>query len=544
MQTLSSGSDGLVSIPALLRRNAKTLASKPAYREKEFGIWQSWSWAETEAEIEKLALGLLNLGVAEGDFIAIIGRNRPYMYWSMVAAQMLGAVPVPLYQDSVAEEMAYVLDHCGARFVIAGDQEQVDKVIEVQEKLNQFEHMVYLDPRGLRKYDHTRLHQYSHIQEQGHAARDELTEELRRRESKLDYDSTCVMLYTSGTTGKPKGVMITHRMLIAMSLCYQTDVDLVQSGDTALYAAPLSHAAGIYNMMHVRAGAAHVCPPSGGFDPVEILDLAAHFGSVHMFAAPTMVQRMTEAAKKAGVKGDGLRTVVYAGGPMYNADIIEAVDHFGPIFAQIYGQGECPMGITALSRHDVTDRSHPRWRERLGSVGRTQSAVEVAIGSSDAAILGPGEHGEIMVRGDTVMPGYWRNPEATEKTLVNGWLMTGDMGVMDADGYVTLRDRSKDLIITGGSNVYPREVEEVLLTHPGIVEASVVGRPHPQWGEEIVAFIVGDATEAELDRLCIESIARFKRPKTYVRLAELPKNNYGKVLKTELRARLAAEAPA
>ncbi|PWL33736.1 MAG: long-chain fatty acid--CoA ligase, partial [Marivita sp. XM-24bin2] len=167
---MTEGAEGLRSVPALLARNASRFGGSPAYREKEYGIWQSWTWAETAKEVEALALGLLNLGVNEGDFIAIIGRNRPYLYWSMVAAQSVGAIPVPLYQDAVAEEMEYVLDHCGARFAIVSDQEQVDKVIEIQDDLHQFEHMIYLDPRGLRKYDHRRLHQFSHVQDQGRAA--------------------------------------------------------------------------------------------------------------------------------------------------------------------------------------------------------------------------------------------------------------------------------------------------------------------------------------------------------------------------------------
>ncbi|MDW3225526.1 MAG: AMP-binding protein [Paracoccaceae bacterium] len=346
------------------------------------------------------------------------------------------------------------------------------------------------------------------------------------------------LFYTSGTTGKPKGVMITFRMLTAMSLCYGVDADVVRPEDATLYAAPMSHGAGIYNMLHVRAGARHVCPVSGGFDPIEILDLAEHFGSVQIFAAPTMVHRMTQVARDMGRVGTGLRTIVYAGGPMYNADIMDAVDHFGPIFVQIYGQGECPMGITALSRADIADRSHTRWRERLQSVGRAQSAVDVAIGDVAGNVLPVGEHGEIMVRGDTVMPGYWQNVEATAKTLVKGWLMTGDMGFIDADGYVSLQDRSKDMIITGGSNVYPREVEEVLLMDAGVSEVSVVGRAHAEWGEEVVAFVVGDLDPTRLDALCLAHIARFKRPKDYIPIAALPKNNYGKVLKTELRARL------
>jgi len=230
---------------------------------------------------------------------------------------------------------------------------------------------------------------------------------------------------------------------------------------------------------------------------------------------------------------------------MYNADIIEAVDWFGPKFAQIYGQGECPMAITALSRADVADRSHPRWRDRLGSVGRAQSVVELRIGGEDGQPLPPGETGEIMVRGAPVMPGYWENPEASAKTLVDGWLMTGDVGRLDEDGYLTLTDRSKDVIISGGSNIYPREVEEVLLEHPDVHEVSVVGRPDPEWGEVVCAFVVAmpgrDVPAEVLDAHCTANIARFKRPKLYRALPELPKNNYGKVLKTALRDMLKEE---
>ncbi len=207
-------SGAFASIPALLARNVKEYGDRPAYREKEFGIWQSWTWAEAAEEIQNLALGLLALGINRGDHVAIIGRNRPAHYWAMVAAQKVGAVPVPLYQDAVVEEMEYVLEHCGARFVVCGDQEQVDKVIEVQDKIQHIEHVLYYDKRGLRKYDHSHLHWYVDIQEEGRVAHARLEDEMAVREAELTYDSTCVMLYTSGTTGRPKGVVLSNRNIV------------------------------------------------------------------------------------------------------------------------------------------------------------------------------------------------------------------------------------------------------------------------------------------------------------------------------------------
>ncbi len=193
------------------------------------------------------------------------------------------------------------------------------------------------------------------------------------------------------------------------------------------------------------------------------------------------------------------------------------------------------MTITCLDRETIGDEAHPRRLERLGSVGLPFPNVEVRIGDADDPCP-VGDSGEVLVRGHPVMLGYWRNPQATAETLRNGWLHTGDVGALDEDGYLTLKDRSKDLIISGGSNIYPREVEEVLLRHPKVEEVSVIGRRDEEWGEVVVAYVVGEAAPAELDALCLEKMARFKRPKDYVRVEALPKNNYGKILKTELRA--------
>jgi long-chain acyl-CoA synthetase len=304
----------------------------------------------------------------------------------------------------------------------------------------------------------------------------------------------------------------------------------------------MSHGAGLYCLPHVAAGARHVVPRSRGFDAPEILDLAKRLRDVSMFAAPTMVKRLVEHAAARGENGDGIKTIVYGGGPMYVEDIQRGLKVMGPRFVQIYGQGESPMTITALSREALMDAGHPRYLERLGSVGIAQSAVEVRVTDEQGRDLPLGETGEVVVRGDPVMAGYWRDPEATAKAVREGWLFTGDMGSMDEHGFLTLRDRSKDVIISGGSNIYPREVEEALLRHPGVAEVSVIGKPDPEWGEVVVAFVVAregvTLQAAALDETCTQHIARFKRPKEYRVVDALPKNHYGKVLKTELRARL------
>ncbi len=496
-----------------LERTATTQGAQPALLLGETVVAD---YATFHAKATALAA---KLQVAPGDRVGLFLSNCPEYLIAFYATWIAGAAAVPINNKLHGREAAWILADSGASKVFV-----TPKLGAALEGLTDIPVIDVTNP-----------------------AFDNLTQGPALPIVHRGPDDLAWLFYTSGTTGRPKGVMMTHGMLEAMTLTYFVDVDPVTSADATLYAAPMSHGAGIYNMMYTLVGGRHVCPPSGGFDADEVLDLSSKLGSVCMFMAPTMVRRFTDAAKARGHKGDGVRTIIYAGGPMYNADIIEAVDWFGPKFAQIYGQGECPMGITALSRGDVADRSHPRWRERLGSVGRAQSVVEVAIGDPDAQPLPTGEVGEIMVRGRIVMPGYWQNPEATAKTLVNGWLMTGDVGRLDADGYLTLTDRSKDMIISGGSNIYPREVEEVLLEHPDVHEVSVVGKPDPEWGEVVCAFVVsrpGTQMDADaLDGFCRENIARFKRPKLYRALPELPKNNYGKVLKTALRDVLQEETP-
>ena len=469
-----------------------------------------------------IGAALTGRGIGRGDRVAIFMSNRVEYLEALYGIWFAGAVAVPINAKLHPKEAEWIIGNAAASLVLSDDKLGPDLA-------------VLLSGAG----------------PQVISADDEVFAAMRDTAPMsspvgLDSDDVIWLFYTSGTTGRPKGVMMTCGMLASMTYTYFVDVDEVKTTDAILYAAPMSHGAGLYNFMHVLRGARHVVPESGGFDPGEIFQLARSVGNISMFAAPTMVHRLVDAARAAGETGDGIRTIVYAGGPMYEADILEAIEVMGPRFVQIYGQGECPMGITALSRHDVADRTHARWRARLNSVGTAQSAVRVRVLDAYGLDVPTGGIGEIAVHGATVMAGYWNNPEATRKTIRDGWLLTGDMGRMDEDGYLTLQDRSKDMIISGGSNIYPREVEEVLLTHRAVKEVAVVGRPHPEWGEDVVAFVVCRADASvepeELDRLCLDRIARFKRPKDYVFIAALPKNNYGKVLKTELRARLIKEA--
>lgn len=346
------------------------------------------------------------------------------------------------------------------------------------------------------------------------------------------------LFYTSGTTGKPKGAMLSHRNLMAMTVAHLADFDAPDENCSLVHGAPMSHGSGLYIPPYVLRGARQVIPESGAFETEEFLDLCEHHPGCRAFLAPTMVQRLIQTGRP---RPANLRTVVYGGGPMYVDSLKKALAAYGQIFVQLYGQGEAPMTITGLRRADHEDADDAT----LGSVGYPRSGVQVAVLRADGTRAGVDEIGEIVCRGDVVMSGYWNNPDATAATLKDGWLHTGDMGCFDARGHLTLRDRSKDVVISGGSNIYPREVEEALLEHPDVIEAGVVGAPDAEWGEIVVAFVVTNGTDvdaAALDAHLLERIARFKRPKRYEFIDALPKNSYGKVLKRDLRERAAGIA--
>jgi len=494
-------------VPALLARNVAQFPSKPAYREKEFGIWQSWTWAETAEEIQSIAFGLMALGADKGDYIAIIGRNRPALYWSMVAAMKIGAIPVPMYQDAVADEMAYVLEHAGARFAICGDQEQVDKVIEVQETVHCIEHIIYQDPRGLRRYDHSKMHSLADVQTEGRAAHERFERQLAEREAAVGYDDTCVMLYTSGTTGKSKGVVLSNRNVIETAR-NSSEFDHLRPSEEIVAYLPMAWVGDfIFSIGQAYwTGFCTNCPES----PDTMMTDLREIGPTYFFAPPRMFEtmltsvmiRMEDAgrvkrnmfhyfmahAKRVGPAlldgkpvgvldrlkywiGDKLVygplkntlgftrvRVGYTAGEAIGPEIFDFYRSLGINLKQLYGQTEATVFIT----------HQPDGEVRADTVGVPSPGVEIRIG----------DNGEIYYRSPGTFVEYYKNPESTADTKdPEGWVATGDAGfIEEATGHLRIIDRAKDVgKMADGRLFAPKYVENKLKFYPNILEAVVFG---------------------------------------------------------------------
>lgn len=496
---------GPVTIPDLLARNVARHGAKPAYREKEFGIWQSWTWAQASEQIDALAMGLLTLGANVGDHVAVSGRNRPALYWAMVAAQRIGCIPVPLYAEAATEEIAYALDHCGARFAVVGDQEQVDKIADVRDGLTQLEHVIYLDGRGLRKYDHAAMTSYADVQKAGRASG--LLDQVNARSAARTYDDTCVMLYTSGTTGRPKGVVLSNRNVIETSK-NSAEFDHLRPDDEVLAYLPMAWVGDfIFSVGQAMwTGFCVNCPESADTMQLDLREI----GPTYFFAPPRVFEqqltnvmiRMEDAGRfkkwlfhhymavgrrvgpllldgkpvsafdrlnymlaKLLVIGPLKNTlglsrvrVGYTAGEAIGPEIFDFYRALGINLKQLYGQTEATVFIT----------QQPDGEVRSDTVGVPSPGVELKIA----------ENGEVFYRSPGVFVEYYKNPESTASTKdAEGWVATGDAGfIEDGTGHLRIIDRAKDVgKMADGRLFAPKYVENKLKFYPNILEAVVFG---------------------------------------------------------------------
>ncbi len=496
------------TFPKLLLANARERGGRYAYRYKEYGIWQSWTWAETAEQIRALALGLTKLGLEPGDSLAIVGNNRPHFYWSMVAAQMAGATPVPVYQDSVAEEMQFVLDHAGVTFAVVENQEQVDKLLSVQDRLPALRHIVYCDPRGLRNYDHSAMHPLEEVQKIGREAEAELSAELEKRVAAGKGSDPCVILYTSGTTGRPKGVVLTHDNILVTSRA-SADFDRLTVTDSMLSYLPMAWVGDfIFSMGQAYTKGFCVCCPES---PDTMLADLREIGPTYFFAPPSIFERLLttvmiriedasaikrrifhhfighakrcEAKRKAraslslgdraqyalgellvygplkNVLGMSRVRVGYTAGEAIGPDLFEFYRSIGVNLKQLYGQTEASVFITQQP-DDAVDPD---------TVGVPTPGVELRI---------DGTTGEVFYRSPGVFREYYKAPEETEKTKTpDGWVATGDAGFMDErTGQLRILDRAKDVgKLADGSLFAPKYIENKLKFWPNIREAVCFG---------------------------------------------------------------------
>jgi acyl-CoA synthetase (AMP-forming)/AMP-acid ligase II len=483
------------------------------------------TFREAEARVNRLAHALAVLGARPGDRIGMLVANSFQGLETILAPMKAGMGVVPMNVRLHPDEHEYMLNDSGARIVVYGEEFR-DHLAEIRPRLTTVDRFVCVGTP---------------------APGDLVFDEVGRGQPDtppdvpIEADDLAWLFYTSGTTGRPKGAMLTHRSLLAMVDLFLLDLNPAVETDVLLHAAAITHGSGTAIFHHIARGAASAFPATRSFDPPAIFEAIQRYRVTTMFLAPTMVHMLTQSPARARYDVSSLHTIFYGGGPMYVEQQQAAVRAFGPIFVQLFGQGEAPMCCTSLPKHEHLAGDDPVTQRRLASAGRETTSIRLRIVDEDDRDVPVGQPGEIAVRGDLVMKGYWNKPEATAETLRNGWLHTGDVGHLDEDGYVYITDRKKDMIISGGSNIYPRELEEVICTHPGVYEVAVIGVPDEKWGEAVKALVVprpgATLSEADVIEHVRRAVASYKKPQSVEFLSELPKNAYGKVLKRELRER-------
>ena len=541
------------NLARLLTHTAQLFPDRPGLIQGE----SRWTWGEIEQRVAAMTAALRALGLQKGDRILVHSRNHRAMFESCWVAFRLGCVWVPTNFRLAPPEVAYLASSSGAVTMIAEDAfpAHVDAARAASPALRHviaigrpregelaYEDLVaaHLTPLG----DHSgRL---ADATAHAHTTRAAITAAALAPASAhevVTHDDPLWLFYTSGTTGRPKAGILTHGQMAFVVTNHLADlIPGTDENDCSIAVAPLSHGAGIHALLNVARGAATVLLEGEKMDPAVVWALIERHRVSNLFTVPTIVKLLVEHPAVDEFDHSSLKFLIYAGAPMYRADQQLALRKLGPVLVQYFGLGEVTGCITVLPRHmHHADDAHPD--ANVGSCGRPRTGMEVAVLDASGVLVPLGEIGEICCRGPAVFAGYHDNPEATAKALRGGWFHTGDLGRLDARGRLIITGRESDMYISGGSNVYPREVEEVLLTHPGVAEVAIVGLPDAKWGEIGAAVVVRRAGFESLDEANLLAhldgrSARYRWPHRWHFWAELPKSGYGKILKREIKERL------
>jgi fatty-acyl-CoA synthase len=512
----------VVNLAHMLTQNARRYGNRTGF------VWgrKSWTWREIDAEVSALAAALAARGIAKGDRILVHSKNCAEMFWSMFAAFRLGAIWVPTNFRLMPDEVAYLAAASGAKaFLCDGDFPDHAAAVSGPVFTWRIGEGGAFGERSVR----------SAIAAQIGAAVENAA---------VDYDDPCWFFFTSGTTGRSKAAVLTHGQMTFVVTNHLADLTPgTTEQDASLVVAPLSHGAGVHQLMQTARGAKTVLLPTERFDIAEAYRLIQLHRVTNLFTVPTILKMMVEHPAVDQFDHSSLRHVIYAGAPMYREDQKTALGRLGKVIVQYFGLGEVTGNITVLpaALHEEEDTA----QARIGTCGFERTGMQVSIQDENGRELKPFDTGEICVIGPAVFAGYYDNPDANAKAFRGGWFRTGDLGHMDEEGFVYITGRASDMYISGGSNIYPREIEEKILTHPAVGEVAVLGVPDPVWGEVGVAVCVAregakPATEAEMAAFLAPKVPRYKMPKRFFFWDALPKSGYGKIPKRLIRDELHA----
>ena len=485
---------------------------------------KSWSWGELNARVDAMALALKKLGVKKGDKVLVQSKNCNQLFESMFVCFRLGAVWVPANFRQTPDEI-----------VKMGQTSQAS---------------VFICNQDFAEHSEMLARQFPHVKQiiigdlESGESYERLVDANLGGECKavdVEYDDPCWFFFTSGTTGAPKAAVLTHGQMAFVITNHLCDLmpAMTAQNDASLVVAPLSHGAGIHQLAQVARGVKSILLAGEKFDPVEAWKLVEKWRVSNMFTVPSIVNLLVENKAVDRFDHSSLKYVIYAGAPMYRKHQKLAIEKLGKVLVQYFGLGEVTGNITVMPSfdHDVMDE-----RQKVGSCGFERTGMQVSIQNERGEELEIGQTGEICVCGPAVFCGYYNNPKANEKAFRNGWFLTGDLGHLDENGYLFITGRASDMYISGGSNIYPREIEEKLLIHPALKEVAVLGVPDERWGEVGVAICVlrdGEKlSEEELFEWMDGKIARYKLPKQIFFWDELPKSAYGKVTRKNILAML------